>query len=1166
MSEAEQTAGGREGIWLEKYRPQRLSEVVGHDAIVERLQSYVDQDDLSHMLFAGPAGVGKCTTGDTPVLTDSGLVRMDEIVGSADGFSQSDDLKVLTFTRQGEFEYTEPSHVFGRESEDLVEVETRDGANLTVTPEHKLLLLDGDGLRWEQASEIGSGSRIVRPLSAPLPDAEREIDWVSALDGDRTFVHLSTEFAECHEVPFEENLVGTKKEVVRRLRTGQSVDKIARDLDTPRKTIRSIEREFRDTNLDRRSTVCSLAHVRGFDVSRRELRHHVEAIEHVTETNNRSSGRIDPPWELGPDLAEFVGLAITEARIDTGRIKFYNTDETLIKRFEALTRSLFGIEPQRGEQKGVPYVAVYNRTVTEYLESCFDVFDSAAGGAGIGSTILTGDRESRRRFLRAVFDAEAHVRSGGMIELTQKNESHITLLSYLLAGIGVPSRRKTKQKSATNDSGIKREYHTLYISGAPHLRTFQETVGFSIEEKAATLEEAVDRIGNPNNDTIPRQDAVDDLCNRLHLTKQEFIPDTLNPETPGREQYLGCVSDLVESASERLGAVQEAKERVLELEPLVSDVVRVPTEWAADRETLEPLAVRKRVSDETGIGTDVLLDIDGDGSAPIESLQSGLASIVDQLDIPYERIADSTHLRGPEVGNLLTNDEFSIRSLPRFSTVVEQLERELSWMASLETLESLQALHRLVTANVYLDEVEAVREVTERRRVYDLTVPESRNYVAGTVPAVMHNTTSAIAIARELYGEDWENNFLELNASDERGIDIVRDRVKSFARTSFGGGGYRIIFLDEADALCVPPGTEVVTGYPSSPEVKRIEDVAEDGEPIPSVDFDTNEVQSDKGKLVDSGIADFFKVELTDGRTVLASLSHPFFVVGEDGKLIEKELQELSPGDEIADITDNIGVSPCELCGNWTAGRFCSIACKDEGHSLEMQGESNPMHEELPHHDHYERDEFDPSVVSDGGLRTVDTVEVNSIEYSHRGKAYNISMEGTPNFMLGNGILTHNTSDAQAALRRTMEQFSNNVRFILSCNYSSQIIDPIQSRCTVFRFSPLSDEAIRQQVREIADEEGIQVTDDGMEALVYVAGGDMRAAINGLQAAAVTDRVVDEEAVFEITSTARPEDIEEMVTRALEGDFTAARSQLDRLLTEEGIAGGDIIDQLHRSV
>jgi len=191
---------------------------------------------------------------------------------------------------------------------------------------------------------------------------------------------------------------------------------------------------------------------------------------------------------------------------------------------------------------------------------------------------------------------------------------------------------------------------------------------------------------------------------------------------------------------------------------------------------------------------------------------------------------------------------------------------------------------------------------------------------------------------------------------------------------------------------------------------------------------------------------------------------------------------------------------------------------------------------------------------------------VTAIEYSHRGKAYNISMEGTPNFMLANGVLTHNTSDAQSALRRTMEQFSNNVRFILSCNYSSQIIDPIQSRCAVFRFSPLADAAVESEIRHIAEAEGIELTDDGVDALVYAADGDMRKAINGLQAASVSGDVVDEEAVFAITATARPEEIHEMVQTALDGDFTAARATLDRLLTEEGIAGGDIIDQLHRSV
>jgi len=491
-----------------------------------------------------------------------------------------------------------------------------------------------------------------------------------------------------------------------------------------------------------------------------------------------------------------------------------------------------------------------------------------------------------------------------------------------------------------------------------------------------------------------------------------------------------------------------------------------------------------------------------------------------------------------------------------------------------------------------LADVAGQETITERLQSYVDRNDLSHMLFSG--PAGTGKTTCAMAIAHELYGDDWEANFLELNASDERGIDVVRDRIKSFARTSFGGYDYRIIFLDEADALCVPPGTEVIAGHPSSPEVKPIEEVAEGGEPIPSVDFETSEIQSDEGRLVDSGIADFFEIELADGREIVASPTHPFFVVGTEGKLVERELRELQPGDEIADFRDDVGVYRCEICEDWTAGRFCSVECKNEGHSHDTQGEDNPMHgtewvvdadpeiaqkvsESSKGHEptgqkvrysdeHYEKEEFDPAPVSDGGRASVSTVGIRRIEYSHRGKAYNISMEKTPNFMLASGILTHNTDDAQSALRRTMEQFSNNVRFVLSCNYSSQIIDPIQSRCAVFRFSPLSDEAVETEIRQIASEEGIELTDDGVDALVYAADGDMRKAINGLQAASVTGAVVDESAVYAITSTARPEEIREMVELALAGDFTAARSTLDRLLTDEGIAGGDVIDQLHRAV
>ena len=225
-------------------------------------------------------------------------------------------------------------------------------------------------------------------------------------------------------------------------------------------------------------------------------------------------------------------------------------------------------------------------------------------------------------------------------------------------------------------------------------------------------------------------------------------------------------------------------------------------------------------------------------------------------------------------------------------------------------------------------------------------------------PAGTGKSTASIAIARELYGENWQENFLELNASDERGIDVVRGRIKDFARASFGNVDYRIIFLDEADSL---------------------------------------------------------------------------------------------------------------------------------------------------------------------------------------------------------------TDDAQSALRRTMEQFSHNTRFILSCNYSSKIIDPIQSRCAVFRFTSIDDEAIAQRTREIADIEGIEVTDDGVDAIVYAANGDMRKAINALQAAAVLDDTVDESTVYTLTSTARPEVVERMMNNAIEGDFQAARGILVEMLDEHGLAGGDVIDQLHRS-
>ncbi len=259
---------------------------------------------------------------------------------------------------------------------------------------------------------------------------------------------------------------------------------------------------------------------------------------------------------------------------------------------------------------------------------------------------------------------------------------------------------------------------------------------------------------------------------------------------------------------------------------------------------------------------------------------------------------------------------------------------------------------------VTLAEIVGQDEIVERLQSY--VKAGSLPHLLFTGSAGVGKTTAAIALAREFFGEAWNLNFREMNASDERGIDVVRNQIKQFARTSpLGGAEFKILFLDEADAL---------------------------------------------------------------------------------------------------------------------------------------------------------------------------------------------------------------TTDAQAALRRTMESYAQTCRFILSCNYSSKIIDPIQSRCAIYRFKPLSPDAVKEETCRIAAREGLTVTPEAMNAIVYIAQGDMRKAINALQGAAILSSTIDEKMVYAITSNARPDEIEELLKLSLAGDFDGAESLLANLLHERGIAPNELINQCYRAL
>lgn len=154
------------------------------------------------------------------------------------------------------------------------------------------------------------------------------------------------------------------------------------------------------------------------------------------------------------------------------------------------------------------------------------------------------------------------------------------------------------------------------------------------------------------------------------------------------------------------------------------------------------------------------------------------------------------------------------------------------------------------------------------------------------------------------------------------------------------------------------------------------------------------------------------------------------------------------------------------------------------------------------------------------------------------------------------------TKDAQFSLRRIIEKYTKSTRFCLICNYVSKIIPALQSRCTRFRFAPLEPIHVTERLRFIIKEEGLTVTEGGVKAVVRLAAGDMRKALNILQSTQMASPHVTEEAVYQCTGNPMPKDVQAICHWLLNESFTTAYENIQEMKSNKGLALVDIVKEL----
>ncbi|MBN2368530.1 ATP-binding cassette domain-containing protein [Candidatus Woesearchaeota archaeon] len=434
----------------------------------------------------GPSGSGKCVTGDTQIIVETG-----EIIPLKDFEKRQEELKVMSLNRKtGKNMPFRATKFFKRKVNSYLEIETTSGKRINATQEHPFFTLDEKGISEIQAKDLKRGTFVATPRTLRLNGQSRKLNSLDILSNNKRVTIFDS-------VPHVQNLLKRH----RMTRIG-----ICKELNIKRVTCDSWALKNNISLHDFR---------RILELNSETLENYEGKID-LTATSSGKKVRI--PQKTTPELLEFYGFLAGDGNIDKDGVKITNLDENLKSRIDYLSKKIFGVTPDRFISKRVD---INSRVIKEFFHQVFEVpLIKKARTIKLPMFTATLPDAEISAFIRGLFDCDATVSKGKKeLNITLASKELIEQLQIILLRFGIQARYCSKVKFASNTvKKTRRTYYSLSISGQDNLKRYNEKIGFLSEHKKKRLEENLTKASNTNVDVIP--------CGRYlsKLKKQAILP------------------------------------------------------------------------------------------------------------------------------------------------------------------------------------------------------------------------------------------------------------------------------------------------------------------------------------------------------------------------------------------------------------------------------------------------------------------------------------------------------------------------------------------------------------------------------------------------------------------------------------------------------------------